>query len=285
MNINKDLKELLVIIPITIAFGVLSAISMDIFITLIMLSVSLFLFLLALKLQYDLLLKTLSLFVLLHFIIFPYIYVILVKIDSKAFIFDTEIEKNELNTAEHELCDKYNLTVLSKGEGVTLHLLNSKSTYLDSSFNYLNNDNILSIDSFLLHKSTIYKNLGHPSAGFSTLSVCDKMGKFIVNLTGEFGNKISDELTLKQFLNNQLIAIKNANSKLEIDKNKISKKEIWTYRRILAYSINIFETDNIKPKTRIANIIFFIHKFLVSLFVLGIIGTSFYEFLVEGKKK
>ncbi|MFT6966581.1 MAG: hypothetical protein ACJAT1_001801 [Marivirga sp.] len=285
MKIGEDTKELLIIIPIVVIFSLLSALSMDIFITLIMLSASTFLFFFALKSKYHLLLKTLSLFVLFHFIIFPYLYVVLIKIDSKAFRIDTEIQKNELIIAEQELSEKYQLMILSKGEVVTMQLLDSKSAYLDSSFNYLNNDNILSIDTFLLHKSTIYKNMGRPSAGFSTLSICDSKGINIVNLTGDNGNKISDDLTLKEFLNLQLETIKKTNNKLAVDKDKIEEKDIWSYRRILAYSINIFETDNLKPKTKSANIIFFIHKFLVAIFILGIIGTSFYEFLIEEKRK
>lgn len=285
MKISKDPKKLFIVIIIGVICSLFSALSMDIFITLIILAASTFLFLFALKSKFGLLLNTLSFFVLLHFIIFPYIYVILIKIDHKAFHVDTEIEKNELIIAEQELSEKYEMMIFSEGEKVSLRLLDSKSTYLDSSFNYLNNDNILSVDTFLLHKSTIYKNMGHPSAGFSTLSICDSKGINIVNLTGDYGNKISDELTLKEFLNQQLEAIRKNNNKLAADKEKIEEKDIWSYRRILAYSINIFETDNLKPKTKSANIIFFIHKFLVSLFILGIIGTSFYEFLIEGKRK
>lgn len=285
MKISKETKKLLIIIPIGVVFSILSTLSIDIFITLIMFSVSTFLFLFALKSKYDLLLKTLSFFILFHFIVFPYLYVVLIKIDSKAFHVDSEIEKNELIIAEHELNEKYEMMILSKGEEVAMRLLDSKNTYLDSSFNYLNNDNILSVDTFLLHKSTIYKNMGHPSAGFSTLSICDNKGINIVNLTGGYGNKISDDLTLKEFLNHQLETIRKTNNKFEADKYKIKEKDIWSYRRILAYSINIFETDNLKPKTKSANIIFFIHKFFVAIFILGIIGTSFYEFLIEGKRK
>jgi len=285
MKISKDSKELLITIPIMVVFGLLSVLSIDIFITLIMLSISTFLFLFALKSKYDLLLKTLSFFVLFHLLVFPFVYVILIKIDSKAFHIDTEIEKNELVIAQQELSEKYELMILSNGEGVAMRLLDSKSTYLDSSFNYLNNDNILSIDTFLLHKSTIYKNMGHPSAGFSTLSICDSNGINIVNLIGDYGNKISDDLTLKEFLSYQIESIRKTNDKLAVDKDKIEEKDIWSYRRILAYSINIFETDNLKPMTKSANIIFFIHRFIVAIFILGIIGTSFYEFLIEGKRK
>lgn len=284
MNISKDNKKLFIITFFSLIFSFISALSTNLFLTLILLSLSIFIFFIATKSRYTLLLKTFAFFVLFHFVLFPYLYVILIKIDSKAFQIDSEIEKNELIIAEQELNEKYEITNLSKRENILKKMLASKSTYLDSTFNYLNNDNILIIDSLLFHKSYIYKKGGNRPRLYSTLSICNSKGKSIINLIGDYGDNISSDLTLKQFFNNQMKTIKTTNHKLIIDKDKIEEKDIWSYKRILAYSINIFETDNIKPKTKVANILFFIHRFLVAIFILGIIGTSFYE-LIEGKKK
>ena len=50
----------------------------------------------------------------------------------------------------------------------------------------------------------------------------------------------------------------------------IERNDIWTYRKILSYSINIFFTGNMVPKTKLANVIFFLHELITVTFLLGI---------------
>lgn len=286
MEIYKEMtKQDLVVYSCMAAFMVLGGISMNMLITMLMLVLAGALFWYSTQSKFTLLLKIFSIFVLLHFIVFPYVYVVILKTAPKSFQIDSEIEDNELVIAQQEINERYELKILENGTDIALKLLNSMDTYLDSSFHYLNNDNILYMDTFMLHKSTVYKDMGHPSAGFSTLSICNSKGQNMVNLIGEYGNCISDEMIISEFLSKQIKAIGKANSKLDLDKDKINNKDIWSYRRILAYSINIFDTDNLKPKSKLANIIFFIHKLIVWIFIVGIIGSALHDFVNDNKKE
>lgn len=277
----KKISETIGIILAGTVLVFLSSISTDFFITIIILSVSVFLFLFALKSKYDLLLKTLSIFVIIHFLIFPYVYVLFLKHDPSSFSIDLEIEQNEILIAQQEIQEKYRINDLETTKGIIIKLLNNNNPYLDSTFNYINQDNIVFIDSVILHKTATYIEEGPPSAGFSTLSICDIEGQNIANIVGEYGNNISKQLTIREFLKDELSKITETFSKLNHDKKKIEDKNIWTYRKILAYSLNIFDTDNMKPITRFANAIFFFHKFFVVIFILGIIGSTFHDLLTK----
>lgn len=260
---------------------ILSLIFADFLIALLIFITVVLLYLFSIKSKCSLLLKTLSLFVFFHFLIFPILYVILIKLDSQSFMFDSVIEQHEITNKKNEIEEKYKIKDLINDKKIASKLLKTNNTYLDSTFKYIDKDNIVFIDSFMLHKTSVYIFRGYPSASYATLSICNMKGEIQANILGEYGNNISKDLTIREFLTIKLSQIKYVSTNLNEDNIKVKNKEIWCYRRIIAYSINIFDTDNMKPKTKISNILFFVHKLFIGIFILAIIATAFYDFLID----
>ena len=275
MKINEKIKEF--IVPSLVFLFISAIISTDLLITLFFVLVLVLLFFLAPKSKSPLLLRTLSVFILFHFIVFPYLYVMLLKFDSNALVFDSVIEQNEITNAQKEIQENYEIDQMLINKTVVLKLLSSNNSYLDSSFQFINGDNIVFVDSFMLHKTYVYREKG-PPIGWNGVSICDHKGQNLTRLKGE-----TNKLTIREFLAKELVGIEEISLNLFSDQKRVDNKEIWSYRRILAYSINIFDTGNLNPKTKLSNLLFFIHKWLVKILLLGIIVTVFYQFLIAKK--
>ena len=72
--------------------------------------------------------------------------------------------------------------------------------------------------------------------------------------------------------------------KKEKEKLKTNNK-IWSYSRILPYSLNIYTTGNLQPKTRLSNIIFHIHQLILSVGIIGLIVNLSSTYLSTHKEE
>lgn len=228
--------------------------------------------------KYKKLIKVISIFIVIHIVIFPLLYMWNLKYDPNSLVFDSDILQNELVNAENEIIDKFKPEELKRKEELLSKLLKSKSDYMDSTMNIIEKDNILFIEDYCLHKSFEYKKTMNGFEAFEHIAVCDKKGKHLTNLNAsDSKTKVSDYI---------IYSLKNIdlkNQKVISEREKIINKEIWEYSRILAYSINITFTSNIEPKTKLAQATFFLHKLIVSVFLFGLMASFVVDIIKKEK--
>lgn len=232
--------------------------------------------------QIKLLFRTISLFIILHLILFPLIYVLLIhkstssiKIDENIIKYERETKledaikvKNEIDTRSDSLKERH----------VVKNILAYNHDYLDTvSWENIDDNHLIFLDTILIKGYTQYKCI--PG---------DQVQK-VITFYNRFGKKIIEVNTLsgQEYLSNILF---DYLGELDKEKNEIKGKidiivanKFWSYRQILPYTLNILFTDNFNPQSRTANIIYFIHNILVVGFLLTFIINLFQYYLLTDK--
>lgn len=202
-----------------------------------------------------------------------------------SFKFEDIIKNSEKNSSIIELSDEFKPKELSNKLLFIDAILKSNSKELDTTLKYLNLKNIVQIDSFKVFASSSPRS---PFASKGSLPDDTNFVDFtICNDKGNFKEKISEvshsvfsnqERKIKEFLVQHRDIISLSLKNFNETKNKIELEEnFWTYGKILAYSINIWGTGNMVPISKISNVIFAIHKFIVEGFIFTIVVSLFYE--------
>lgn len=263
----------------------LSIYSLDYGIAIFILLISLILYQKSAVVKYKLLLRGLSLFLFLHFFFFPLIYIVILKNDPKSFSFDKDIFNSEKDNSFEEITSKYNPIDMQKNVVSIKSVLNTNSPSLDSALSFLNSGNLVSAGQFIISKNCIPVKAHRPMYRV-TFTICSTDGKFITQIIESEGCNFYDaSRTIKNYLQEKEIYLNTKLVAYNNDKKRIYEVEdIWSYRQILSYSINIFSTSNMSPKSRIANITFFIHQFIVYFFILGLLVSVFLNFLTTKEK-
>lgn len=236
--------------------------------------------------KYKVLLRLLSIYILLHFIIFPVIYVFLITSNSKSFDIDTSITNNEKEIFSGEINDNYSPKLTSKLIQITNQIYKDSCSLLDKNISYLEEGNIIVLNEYLITLTTISCDDSHPRT-CTLLNICDISGKAVIQnkhdnnmLVGSFGGSVRD-LVLK-------ISRESVNKIQDFKKEKEKLKtnnKIWSYSRILPYSLNIYTTGNLQPKTKLSNIIFHIHQFILSVGIIGLIVNLSSTYLSTHKQE
>jgi hypothetical protein len=239
-------------------------------------------FLISYRAKHKLLLRLISVFGLIHFVMFPYIYIIFLNINSNSLLVNTNIVVNEKNAALKEINERYDPEQLNKDLLLIDSVISCDNLVLDSTLQYILDENMVIMDYYILHKSFDISLNGPPPIDYlSTIVVSNMAGKCI----GEFSvdryepeSKLRDVfLSLKRSINERL-------NNYSIRKTQYEQYQIWNYSRILWYSINIFDSKSIVPNTRGANVIYFIHRFFI-YFLLALIGTTIYNSFFKAVKE
>ncbi len=266
-----------IIFLIIVLVSILSHFFQDFIYVFILLSISVLIFLYSFRERYSLFLRYTSIFVFLHFIVFPLIYVFLIKQNPESFEFSKQIYKNEKDFSISNINSIYSPKEIKKQLKVINNLLDDNSSKLDTTFKYINKGNILITPKFILSKNSIRDLRFNRPASRVVLNVTNLKGIQLAEIySNQEGHSFYDS---NKKIRNFLIERKK---KLTIKLNEFQKdfksivenKNIWSYRQILSYSINIFFTDNMIPKTRTANILYFFHQIIVVVFLLGLISNQ-----------
>jgi hypothetical protein len=232
--------------------------------------------------QNRILLRSISLFVFLHLVVFPLVYTIIINNDSESIridesIFEYEKEKKLEEAQKIEASINSDLKIKHKKNEIS-SILNTDKTILDS-LNWKKNVNkrLIFLKNRILIPKIKYKNF--PS---------DQVGKLIeiYYLNGQKSATLisySDENYISRILEDNLLELDAKKNKIKKEIEKIKSNSFWTYRQVLPYTINILFTSNFEPKRQTANLVYFIHNFLVLGFLLSLIVSSFQHFL-ENKK-
>ncbi|PHO00747.1 hypothetical protein CSC82_27180 [Rhodobacteraceae bacterium 4F10] len=273
-NGKSQSKEIILIVLLSTIALILSHFFQD-FIYIFTLSfICFFIYTLSFKYKIKTFLRLLSVFLFLHLIIFPLIYVLILKYDSSSFEFDSTIFKNEKENSITNIKEKYNSEKTKHYlESIDL-VLNENSPKLNQKLEFLNKGNILITKNYLISKNCNDDfSFNHPVSVVS-INISDLNGTLIssVSSNSEGCTFSNSELNVK----NYLIERKEKLSKKYLNYQSVyteivKNNRIWSYRQILPYSLNIFFTGNITPKSKLTNIVFFVHQIIVFVFLLSIL--------------
>jgi hypothetical protein len=254
-------------------------------------SISALLIILSFKSKFKILLRITSLFIFLHFIIFPYSYVYLLKSDKNSITFDDFIENSERDTTLLLVENQYNPASLENKIKLINKILLANSTVLDTSIAYLNSQNIVSIDTFQVFKSSsrfnsVYAKKNRLPIELNSIDfvISNSDGKFLDKLSEKGYNEFDNQnRTIRQFLEENKNLIENEFVGYnDLKKNIEDNKGYWNYSQILFYSIN---TENINANTKFANFVWWIHKIVVNGFLFGMLISLLYKLILEISNK
>lgn len=254
-------------------------------------SISLALFFLRVKKHpLKILVKISALFILIHIVVFPLFYLSQLKKNNNSFEFDNYIKNIEKDNAINDI------RISLKPDEIKGRLEQIEKLLSDSHNNlYLklnkiyDSKKIFFLNNFMFTGRINEFEKGPPGSDSMyerSIYVYNTDGEHLIDLS-EYIGSIEDTIhgSLFNFLYQEKQVLKTRLSQFENLNHEIEKKEkFWSYSRILPYVINIFNTDNIKPKSRSANILFFIHNFIVVIFIIGLLSSSVHA-LVNQKKK
>lgn len=212
----------------------------------------------------------LSIMLTLHLVVFPFLYILMLKDNPASFEFKTAIQDNRKQLVLNEWIDdsknipyqiKYleniklsNYTVLNKQLKEFRQLIFAENSIIHSDFgmNIPGRNSIVTIYIFD-KKGALKKKL-------------NKTGGQIELETMKLGNVITEHIN---YLKNELNYYKA--KKAELDRNNF-----WTYATLLPYSISSIFTGNMSPLTPMANILYTIHYVIIYCIGIGV----FLHFLI-----
>jgi hypothetical protein len=242
-------------------------------------------FIISTRTKHKLILRLTGIYIILNFLVFPLLYLSLIKFSKDSFEFDNFVFSSEKSYSITELSDYYSIKKLNKESEVIKLLLFQNSSKLDSTLNFLNNGNVVVLDKYILNKNCVPVQFDRPMYK-AILNICDLEG----NRIGFIENKeegcylTESNQTIKVFLEQRLVVLNDR--KVEYNSKAsdiVEKNNIWKYRQLLPYTLNIFTTDNMIPKSKMANIIFFFHQTIVATVIISIIIGIIQNYLTKDK--
>lgn len=249
----------------------------------------------------SLLFKMISLFILIHIVIFPIIYVLIINNDPSSIEIDNKILSFEKEAKLKDLELSYNKKDIESQKLIIEDILENeletikKSTYYwedqtrsvfvedeyDEDEEETGNedlDNFISLEKYKLVLYEKYRQM-----------VTDDFGRFIV-INPKNGYQIFEISTLSfdsgviDVLKENLTRLKSVEDKINGQLNIIKSNKFWSYKEVLPYTINILFTDSFKPKRKGAQIIHFLHNVVVAAFLLSFIVSLFQNYITKEDK-
>ena len=206
--------------------------------------------------------------------------------DAGSLQFDSDIFTSEKSSSLRNIDEYYEPEEIQKNVSAVKIIVDDTSHILDTSINYLNTGNIVTLNQFIISKNCIQVPFDRPMYK-ATMNICDLKGIQITFFKDkhEGCNLGKRSQTIRDYLNNYLSDMTSQLNQYEAEKIRVVKQnDIWTYKQILPYSINIFATGNMVPKSRIANITFHLHQFLVATILISLLTGFFQNFIAKKKK-
>ncbi len=241
--------------------------------------------------QNRLLYKSISLFILLHLIIFPLIYLFIINIDPASIEIDNQILSLERQSKLNSLETNYGPNDLDHQIRIIDDILtNEKVKIKEEDFSWENDvefdeetqdQNFIGfmfLKNYTLTIQTKYLNQINDKSGKFLMIYPERGYKTFEIHTGDFDKNLNSVL-----IDNLELLKKNRNKMIQEFKT-IKSNKFWSYRQILPYSFNILFVDNFKPKSKLANIIHPIHNFIVLGFLLSFVVGFTQESLVRRYK-
>jgi hypothetical protein len=238
------------------------------------------------KFKYKKILFIATLFTFLNTIVFPLIYFVLLSVNPKSFEINQMLLETEVDLFKNTTEVNYQPKILKHQIALIKKISVSSSSALETPIEYLNNSNVLSIDSFLLYKGIEFTDSRRsmrkksPRGGYASLVITDKNGVYLnsVGMSSSSAKNLAEQMTLKDFLSYRVKKLEKQYLayQLEIQNGKINK--IWSFPSVIKHSVTIFNTSNFNPISPIANCMWWIQvavTSIISVILLALITNPF----------
>lgn len=209
-----------------------------------------------------------SIFTFFHFVAFPLFYTYLLNSNPNNLKIEQDILKSEKSNQYLMVKEFYGESNIAK-QKVLSDLITNENHFVNLTRENIHDNQMFILSNYIVISTYKAKNTGgkHPIEPVECFNIYKKNGSFILSVDADV-----DYINVKKLFNSEIANFKN----LEIKKNNAIKdihlNKFWSYKSILPYSINIFITSNIVPKSKTANAIFFIHNIVIFSFVLSMIA-------------
>jgi cbb3-type cytochrome oxidase subunit 3 len=261
-----------IVLTLNITFGIGESFS-TIFLILFLLSICVFIYRISKYVRnknFKYAIASLSILLILHSVIFPFIYTLMLKNNPASFEFKTTIYTNRkqivldewINDSQslpHEIKDLENIKlsnsiILNKQlkEFKNLTFTKSHIIYMDVNLSMPNRNPIATI--YIFDKKGILKKKLDKSGGYTEL----------------------DSVKFGSIINHNINYLKNELQYYKVKKAELDRNNFWTFATILPYSISSIFTGNMSPITPTANIFYSFHYFIIYCIGIGV----FLHFLI-----
>lgn len=236
------------------------------------------------KHENKLLIRVVSLFILVHLIIFPIIYVVIINNDINSIEIDNRILSYEKEVKLKDLKSNYKTYDLKNQIRIIDDILKTEIDKIKKAeFSWEDEvelgENVMVgfmyLKNYTLTIQTRYREITiDPFGQFVMIYPNEGYKTFEIN-TQDFDKEL--ENILRDYLNELKGKYKEMSNKLD----NIQSNKFWTYKQILPYTVNILFTDNFKPKSKLSNVVHFIHNIIVVCFLLGLIVSLSQNYLTK----
>jgi hypothetical protein len=188
--------------------------------------------------RYKLLFRTFALFVFFHILFFPWIYLKLLKNDPNAIIIDNDVYKVVNSQASDDIINKYEPVKIEQNISVLKSLVDKYPELVNRNFEWLAEDNVLITEKYVV-RLTEYD----PERPIRELIFYDKVGNQSTTISFrnyEIMTSKVEKSSIKDFFNTLINYYASKRSEFYLESSKIKSRDIWTFNRILPYSVNIF---------------------------------------------
>jgi len=283
-------KKILSLLPILGAIIIMVIIrlipekySLDLFMIFIVILCSISTFLYANKTRYKILLKVFAVYIFINFLIFPLLYLALLRINPESFKIENSISKSEQNISLIDLENNYSPVKLQSNLLVINNVLEESGTELDVNISILNMGNLIKTKLYSLSKDCHSVRAQRPMYK-ACLHIYDLVGNKIVSILDKNeGCLLSpSEITVREYISREKDKINKQINQFDQEHKEITlNNNFWTYSQLLPYSINTFSTGNFVPLSKLANILFYLHFFIGN----GILLTLLIAFIQKTLEK
>lgn len=214
----------------------------------------------------------LSIMLILHLVVFPFLYILMLKNDPTSFEFKTAIQDNRKQLVLNEwIDDSKNIP----------HKIKSLENIKFSNYSILNKQ-LKELKQLIFTESNIlytdyHLNLPSKTYNFTaTIYIFDKKGILKKRLYKVGSQADLDSVKLGSVISEDINELKKELNYYRVKKVELDKNNFWTFATLLPYSISSIFTGNMSPLTPMANILYTIHYVIIYCIGIGI----FLHFLI-----
>lgn len=207
---------------------------------------------------------SLSLVLILHLVVFPFIYTLMLKNNPTSFEFKTSIHTNQKQIRLNEwINDSRSLPSKIKDlENIKL----SNSIILNKQLKELKK--LTFTKDHIIHTDV---NFNIPGRDFmATVYIFNKDGILKNKLLKSGSQNELDSTKFESVINQDINYLKNELQYYKVKKAELDRNNFWTFATLLPYSISSIFTGNMSPITPIANIFYSFHYFIIYCIGIGV---------------
>ncbi|MGN7705416.1 hypothetical protein [Chryseobacterium sp. 22543] len=258
---------------INISFGIGEFFSTT-FIILVILSICAYLYRISKKYQKSkYAISSLAIMLVLHLVVFPLLYTLMLKSNPNSFEFKTAIHDSQKQVVMNEWIDDskdipYQIKYLE-------NIKSSNYTILNKSLKEL--EQLTFTENYIIHTDFSFNFPQRGNDLTATIYIFDRKG-ILKKKLHKIGSQIGlDSMKIGTVITQDINYLKNELNFYKVKKAELDKNNFWTYTTLLPYSASSLFTGNMSPLTPTANIFYTIHYIIIYCIGIGV----FLHFLIR----